>query len=66
MNNSSWAKLQATNKFLRIEFPLGIFIHSNLAFCATEQELLKLWTEFYSDLIPNGGLELVFLLLWYK
>ena len=36
MNNSSWAKLQATNKILRIEFPLGIFIYSNLAFCATD------------------------------
>ena len=27
------------------------------------QEPLKLWTELYSELIPNGGLELAFLLL---
>ena len=30
---------------------------------ALDQEPLKLWTELYSDLIPNGGLDLVFLLL---
>ena len=30
------------------------------------QEPLKLWTELYLELSPNGGLELVFLLLWYK
>ena len=25
-----------------------------------------LWTELYLELSPDGGLELVFLLLWYK
>ena len=30
------------------------------------QEPLKPWTELYIELNPNGGLELVFLLLWYK
>ena len=37
-----------------------------MRFTYNDQEPLKLWTELYSELIPNGGLELVFLLLWYK
>ena len=28
--------------------------------CSIAQEPLKLWTELYSELIPNGGLEVVF------
>ena len=40
-----------------------IFHHTTASMSG--QEPLKLWTELYSELSPDSGLELVFLLLCY-
>jgi hypothetical protein len=41
----------------------GMYVIFFTHFHRIDQEPLKLWTELYSKLSPNGGLEPVFLLL---